>query len=444
MNIMKNFLIQCTKVIAVTLIVGWGVSAIAWNAPTVQPPSTKNIVEAPYKLNDELFTDTASAVFAAINVGVFDQVKKGMLMIVPKQTGENSKGKFISPIAFFKNTTLPGNKTAIHVGGANAGNPNWGTNVPTNDRSMPLTLDTTGRTNNDAIKILSEALPGGQCVLYPNTIIETDTTGFRFTNGSGNTDVDILAKGIKITGGSPAKGKILISVDSNGNAVWATPKLNSNGEIVFDTTVSPVGMCQQPVSQGNQGTFEWRMSDWGQCVNGKQQQTGVCWDVTNNTQATDSSFCSGTAPIMERGCSDETQQSITCPAGQSGESGQCLCTTGNRTGQLPNSNVQVTGMITGAWEEGNPLVPYFAVLDELQRDGRPGIDCKVVQLDPVCNDYDFAEMNKRPTFTLDGDEFYQTTGGNSWEIDYRPGDQCIKNQNATAGQSVEYINIVHP
>lgn len=299
MNIMKNFLTQCTKIIAVTLIIGWGVSAVdAWTAPIAPPPG--GTVKAPEQTSGTAYKDNAGPVHAAINVSSFDQIKKGMLSIF------KSEGNLVSPLGFFKNIVLPNASTSVYVGGTALNNPGF-TGVPTDtDLNIPLTINTVGRNSNNALRVLVDP-SSVSCPAATPAIINTDATAFRFTNNSNtNTLVDIFAKGIRLTGGNPAKGKILISVDNKGKAVWATPTLASNGkDIIFDTTVSAVGMCQPPI--GNQGIFEWRMSDWGQCVNGKQQQTGVCWDVTNNTQATDSSFCSGTAPTMERGCQQESQ-----------------------------------------------------------------------------------------------------------------------------------------
>ncbi len=437
MNIMKNFLTQCTKIIAVTLIIGWGVSAVdAWTAPIAPPPG--GTVKAPEQTSGTAYKDNAGPVHAAINVSSFDQIKKGILSIVKPD------GNLVSPLGFFKNVILPKTSTSVYIGGTALNNPSF-TGVPTDaDLNIPLTINTVGRESNNALRVLVDP-SSVSCPAATPAIINTDATAFRFANNSNtNTLVDIFAKGIRLSGGNPAKGKILISVDNKGKAVWATPKLDTNGkDIIFDTTVSPVGMCQPPI--GNQGIFEWRMSDWGQCVNGKQQQTGVCWDVTNNTQATDSSFCSGTAPTMERGCTNE----VSCPAGQSGESGKCLCTTGNRSG-LPPKDFSYTAKIVDTSlpsNEGELLVPAFVLLDQVWGDGgQPGTQCIVVPIDSACNDYDFNGMNEQQTFTFDGDTFYKTEKPagriNEWKILYQPGSQCTKGTPAS-GQTI--FNIVkHP
>jgi hypothetical protein len=59
---------------------------------------------------------------------------------------------------------------------------------------------------------------------------------------------------------------------------------------------------------------------------------------------------------------------------------------------------------------------------------------------------DLSKVNLQPSFTLDGDNFYQTSGGNSWSVNYRPGDQCIKNPGALTEGAAEdtmiFVNIV--
>lgn len=63
--------------------------------------------------------------------------------------------------------------------------------------------------------------------------ISTSTPAIQFWSTKNNTEADVLAKGIQLRGGNPQPGMILVSTDPYGNAVWATPKLETNGTISF-------------------------------------------------------------------------------------------------------------------------------------------------------------------------------------------------------------------
>lgn len=224
---MKKYLIQSIKVIAIAILIGSGTFAVsAWTAPTVNPPAT-GVVRVPAN-------DTAQGVFAALNTTVFPQIKKGGLII-----SEENK-YLVSPLSFFKKVLLPEEDTSVYVGGVGTADPTFATaaNFP-EDRSVPLTINMSGRSTEGAIKYVADT----DACAGPTKII-TDSSAFQFWNDGENDHADILAKGIRLTGGSPAAGKILISVDRDGRAVWATPRLAANGvDILFDTDTSPVGTC---------------------------------------------------------------------------------------------------------------------------------------------------------------------------------------------------------
>lgn len=224
---MKKYLIQSIKVIAIAILIGSGTFAVsAWTAPTVNPPAT-GVVRVPAN-------DTAQGVFAALNTTVFPQIKKGGLII----SDENKY--LVSPLSFFKKVLLPEEDTSVYVGGVGTADPTFATaaNFP-EDRSVPLTINMSGRSSEGAIKYIADT----DACAGPTKII-TDSSAFQFWNDGKNDHADILAKGIRLTGGNPAAGKILISVDRDGRAVWATPRLAANGvDILFDTDTSPVGTC---------------------------------------------------------------------------------------------------------------------------------------------------------------------------------------------------------
>lgn len=93
---MKQSFLNSIKISALALIIGLGVSAVsAWTAPTVNPPGT-GTVKSPSN-------DTAKPVAAAINLSIFDQIKRGGITIKtlePLLADQN--GKLVSPLSFFK------------------------------------------------------------------------------------------------------------------------------------------------------------------------------------------------------------------------------------------------------------------------------------------------------------------------------------------------------
>lgn len=272
---MKNYITQSIKIIALALIIGGGISAVsAWTAPTVNPPATGS-VKAP-------INDTAKAVFAAVNTTDFPQIKQGGFIV-------SGVDKYlVAPMAFFKKVLLPGADTSVYVGGLGTANPSFSTTFPS-DRTVPLTINMADRPTTGAVKYLADA---DSCT-GPTKII-TDSSAFQFWNESGNDNTDVLAKGIRLTGGNPSPGKILIAVDSDGKAVWATPRLAANGkDIIFDTNTSPVGSCDPvtptdvcPNIDGNQPTVPTGMTVDGNgfCVI-QQGQVDVCQNI-NGVQTT--------------------------------------------------------------------------------------------------------------------------------------------------------------
>lgn len=235
---MKKTFIESLKIIAVALVIGWGVSGVSaeWTAPTRAVGT--GVVTAPT-------SDNAKAVDASINIGSFDQIKKGGIIIDPQLPYPESKGLFVSPLSFFKKTFLPGADTSVYIGGASFSDPSFSLSQYPNDRSVPLTINLTGRTDDPtgAIKFKTNEL----CAVSTK-LINTEAPAFEFWTSKGSGNSDLLAKGIKLDGGNPGPGKILISVDDKGRAVWATPKLEADGKTISFITNgdSPVGVCGTP------------------------------------------------------------------------------------------------------------------------------------------------------------------------------------------------------
>jgi hypothetical protein len=212
------------KILGLALVIGLGVSAVsAWNAPGAG--ST-----APISGN----------VPASINVSIFDQIKKGGIII------PTADQKFVSPLSFFKKTLLPGNNTAVYIGGSGdaTGTLNaagWAIQFP-GTRDVPLTINLKERDKiTYAVKFKTD-----QVCPQTTKLINTKSSAFEFWNAKEGANADLIANGIRLEGGNPAPGKILIAVDDAGRAVWATPKLAANGtDITFEAYDDPAtGVCQ--------------------------------------------------------------------------------------------------------------------------------------------------------------------------------------------------------
>ena len=146
----------------------------------------------------------------------------------------------VSPQGFFTRILLPGNQSFLRVGTTT--NSLYDSSIST---GVPLTVDLSGRVaggspnSRDALAIMAGS---GVCTPHVNFI--TNTPALRLVsnvNNGGN--ADILARQIQLSGGSPAAGKVLVSFDSQGNAVWGIPKMvksGSNWVLSFDYNESPV------------------------------------------------------------------------------------------------------------------------------------------------------------------------------------------------------------
>lgn len=316
-------------------------------------------------------------VSAPLNTGTENQTKG---TTSPITGGIFSQNLFASPVAFFTKTYLPGNESTLRIG---SDNPALNTNAPKfNSGSAPATVDNNTKlfgvgTIPVTIDLTKRAAPSDavafvtdQSCPIATRLINDKAAAFQFWSTARGTNANVIANQVQLTGGNPAKDYVLVG-DADGNARWAKASV-VNGQVVFTSGTSPVPA--------------------GQC-----------------------------APVV-----------ATCPVGQTLQSGQCVCGSGIRAGQVPNTNVQPSAKIItyvntvnqNPGGSGAPIVPYYAVLHEVRHNGGPGLTCQITALDTACPAFDLTTVNSQPTFTLNGTT-YQTAGGNSWKLDYEVGDQCI-------------------
>ncbi len=202
---------------------------------------------------------------APVHIGSVQQAKSGEfwsrimksgLSIVLPSSADVVAGFFaadealVSPQGFFTRILLPGNKSFLRVGTITNG-----LYQSPASQIAPFMVDLSGRgtqgsnTSRDTLAIMADS-----AVCTPHVNFITNTPAFKLVSNVNNGgSADILARQIQLSGGNPAPGKVLVSFDGQGNAVWGTPKMVKNGNnwvLSFDYSESPVfvgqNICQAP------------------------------------------------------------------------------------------------------------------------------------------------------------------------------------------------------
>ena len=190
---MKHVFSKTTARIAgIIVCIVFGATIVsAWTAPTAPAPGGN--VPAP------------------INTGEFNQIKDG---------GIFSKKFFVAPRGFFTKVFAPGTTSRIRVGSGS--DTDLGLEMADLDTSsIPVGIDLAGRGNANAVEFFSDKT--AQCADQRKvTLIADSAPAFHFFSRKANTNADIIARQVQLTGGSPAAGKILTSTDASGNAAWGT------------------------------------------------------------------------------------------------------------------------------------------------------------------------------------------------------------------------------
>ncbi len=240
---MKKQILNSIKIITLAALLAVGVSYVSaapWSAPGTGA--------------------TGGNTVASVNISEYDQTKIGSFTTnnffkaggAFNATGASwnkpgyavAEKAFISPWSFFTSAFLPGNTSQVKIGGGDDA-----TTDIFNAARTPFTIDLAGRgTGNNSVpgrRVIDIRTDASMC--YPNATIRTNTPAIELLNSKTGDNADVIVRGIQLSGGNPAPGKILVSTDANGNAVWGTPTL-SGGQIVFTYGTSPVpaGQCVTP------------------------------------------------------------------------------------------------------------------------------------------------------------------------------------------------------
>lgn len=142
--------------------------------------------------------------------------------------GIKSENAIVSPWGFFTFGILTGTGSSVSVGSSDADS----SLLPTIDQpastGTSLKLDMVGRGtgNNSASGTTGMSILAGNnnsCTSYVTVRVNAPALKFSKTDSSDAAvdHADVIARGIQLKGGSPAKDSVLVSIDAQGRATWA-------------------------------------------------------------------------------------------------------------------------------------------------------------------------------------------------------------------------------
>jgi hypothetical protein len=197
---------------------------------------------------------SAQTVFAfdvPVHTGGFDQAKQGSFVArflkaglkvlpdnIPILNGFIIADQVLSAKeGYFWKIVLPGANAQLRVGTSGGNLFNAAFSNP-----ATVTVDLSGRTSRDAVALLADPSICTESV----TMIASNTAAFHFWSTGNGDSADIIGRQVRLSGGNPGPGKMLISTDNQGNATWGTVRVNASGEPVYSYGSSPVpvGQCQ--------------------------------------------------------------------------------------------------------------------------------------------------------------------------------------------------------
>lgn len=252
---MKNkIFITLKAVVIATIVFGTASQALAWNLPFRGGPhlpgrtfGSINICCETDPITNIPITGPFGGIVGIIPVGpdpdqrFIAQIKEGSFMTEgffkagtqyswDTDGSVVAEGKMMSEWGFFKKALFPGANAKLIIGATIA----LGRTPDAQIASVrpPLAI------NAGQSSVISMRSDVNFC--NTQTSIENNTPAIQFWSTKTNTEADVIAKGIQLSGGNPRPGMVLVSTDTAGNAVWGTPVLAANGSISYTYDVAPV------------------------------------------------------------------------------------------------------------------------------------------------------------------------------------------------------------
>lgn len=225
---MKPFLKKFTQVggiVALALVLGIGVSVFADNY--VGAPAFPQNAPTPLNVTNTEQTkgDFQTSLRSLLKVGGSAAVKNGLTVVENAQVGGLKVGIQDQPSSIggavgnvfgklFINNTTDDRTSGLKIGGSSTGG------LLTDSLRAALDIDLTGRTNAGGTDGISVKSAAGALT----SAFITNSQVFHFYSDLVTKDARIWAGSIKLSDYSPSAGKVLVSGDSEGNAVWGTLK----------------------------------------------------------------------------------------------------------------------------------------------------------------------------------------------------------------------------
>lgn len=101
-----------------------------------------------------------------------------------------------------------------------------------------LTIDLVGRGDSSTGRNAMELLSGSSCL--DNVATVTNTAAIQFWDTTHDRNADVIARQVRLSGGSPTANSVLVSTNGDGDATWATLRV-VNGQIsLTENEASPV------------------------------------------------------------------------------------------------------------------------------------------------------------------------------------------------------------
>lgn len=324
---MKNQMFNLIKVVTLAAILAVGVSAVsAFTGPATLIPPNGPETSVPADVSSTPQNKVGGFVSALfLKSGIAHPFALSGAAAAGWVIAED---KIISPWSFSTKTFLPGNTSQMKIGSASD------TSDPFTDATFPLTIDLVGRGTSpdpkgrDAIEFLADT---NFCNTKTTVVTNTPTVQFWSTKNDDN--ADLIARQIQLNAGNPAKDKVLISTDTDGNATWASVRVR-NGAIEYygyQTTPVSTNICQpseeEPEEPNPSVGGAWECTQQGWVPNPKIECLRDGSWLVNGT-ATGGTFCPGPSKPADYICRFRADLSPEVPA-ESCES--MMARTGNTT-----------------------------------------------------------------------------------------------------------------
>ncbi len=257
-----------------------GVVSAAWEAPSSSFPNGN--ASAPVHTGD--FEQRKSGGFWSKYLHAGTSITTSSLSKIINGTFGFLAGDktVLAPTGIFKQVFLPGKNSHLRVGTTqedNIGSALY--NAASDSNRAPAVIDLQKRSGSHSVDAV--ALLKNTNVCTTDLAIVTNTPAIHFWSDKNGASADLIARQIRLSGGNPTSGSVLVSVDSQGNAVWGKPKMVKDGTgwvLAYDYDKSPVklgqAICEAPVNPEIMGCMDIKYKNNGNYNPKATKDDGSC------------------------------------------------------------------------------------------------------------------------------------------------------------------------